>query len=121
ALAAVWSWHGALHQQHFVFAVDLDYLQIPDCDAAGPQVARHAHTWEHPGWEAGRADRTRRAMEHRSMTIVTPAKVMALHEARKAAAFADSDDVDLILRLEFVDQHSNAGLDRKSTRLNSSH
>src|SRR5262249_53233281 len=84
--------------------------QIPDGYLRVAHVTGHAHARYDARRIARGADRTRRAVEHRTVRAFAAAKVMALDKTREAAALADADHIDLVLRLELIDQDFIAGL-----------
>src|SRR5262249_21469156 len=73
-------------------------------------VSRHPHTRKHARRKAGCADRTRRAVEHRTVRRSAAAEVMALHQASESAALAHPDHINLVLGLELIHQNLIAGL-----------
>src|SRR5215472_5931920 len=46
------------------------------------------------------------------MRLRTTTEMMPLHDALKALAFADTDDVDKLLAVEYLNQHAISNFDR---------
>src|SRR6185437_13763257 len=74
----------------------------------GSHATRHFHTGKHARGETRRADRAGRTVKHGAVRRWTAAKVMALHQAGKAAALARADHIHNVLRLELARQNAIA-------------
>ena len=48
---------------------------------------------------------------HRTVRRIAAAEVMPLHETSETAALADTDDIDLVVRFEVIDQDAVARLE----------
>src|SRR5882724_5966445 len=107
---AVRSGHRALDHQHVVLGHDVDHFQIAHRHARVAHVAAHAHTGNHTRGKARGSNRSGSAMEHRTVRAFAAAEMMPLHYARKTAALAHANHVDLVLGLELIHQHLVAGL-----------
>src|SRR5438874_4716041 len=90
----------ALDEQQVVLAVDPHDLQVAHGHAVAAHPSGGAHALDNARRERRRADRSWRAMEHRSVRGGPSTKVVALHDALKALAAADADDVDPLAVLE---------------------
>jgi len=102
-----------VNHKEIVLGIDLHDFQVPDRDA----IAAHASGGTHPLDDARRkrrrADRTGRAVEHRSVSGRATPEVVALHDALEALAAADADHVDAVAVGEDTgDEHLVAGLQR---------
>src|SRR5690606_40592098 len=68
-----------------------------------------------------RTERTRVALERVTVRCRPAREAMTLHYALKAASLRRARDADLVAHRELLDGQRLPDLDRKSTRLNSSH
>ena len=109
-VSAVGSRNRALHQDHVVLDVHLDDFEVPHSDSIRSHAPAHPHPGENARGKAGRAYRTRSAVEHRTVRGIAAAEMMALDHTRETSALADADDVHFFVGLEFVGEHAVARL-----------
>src|SRR3954449_161031 len=92
--------HGAPHVDQVLLGVDLDDLQVLGGHPLAAHPAGHPHAREHSRGVGRRADRARRAVEHRAVRAAAAGEVVTLHGALKTLALAGADHVHVVLLVE---------------------
>src|SRR5207247_546344 len=102
--------HRTFDDQQVIVGVHAEHFQVVRRDARAAHAARAAHPLDDARWKRRRADRTRRAMEHRAVRRGAAGEVMALHDALETFAAARADDVHALAVREDRDEYLIAGL-----------
>src|SRR5262249_46737511 len=74
-------------------------------------MSRHPLAFPHARRKRRRADRTRSAVEHRSVRCAAATKMVSLHKTGEPPALARRYDMDAFLRAEDIAHHSVAGIE----------
>src|SRR5215510_9378057 len=88
--------HRAAHEQEIALGVDLDDAQADLGEVAGAHVAGHPLSFDNPRRVRARRDRSRLAVARVAVGLGAAAKVMAVHDALKAAALRDAADLHAV-------------------------
>ena len=100
----------ALQQDQVLLFVNAHDLEVADGDGLAAHVAGKAQALEHAGRGGALADRTRSAMEVRTVAAGAAAEAVALHDARETLALGRALDVDLLDVGEVGNRHGVAGV-----------
>src|SRR5262249_27690967 len=108
-VSAICARNAAFHHQQVFVLIDTKDAQVAYRHLLVSHVPRHAHAFEHTRTARRGTDRTW-YLQHRTVPLRAPAKVMALHNARETAALAYTNDVHKTVAFEDVHEHALSNL-----------